>query len=73
MGNKKHESPFTGRWEIVSMDAWDVDYMAEEGPAFIEADEVGIAATEQGGHHEARHAWRKDRSEIDRCRTHLAS
>ena len=36
MGKKKQESSFTGRWQIVSMDEWDVDYMEEEGPAFIE-------------------------------------
>jgi hypothetical protein len=29
------DSPFTGRWRIVSMDEWDVDYVEEEGPAFI--------------------------------------
>jgi hypothetical protein len=32
----KPGSPFTGRWQIVSMDEWDVDWMEEEGPAFIE-------------------------------------
>jgi len=32
----KVQSPFTGRWRIVSMDAWDVDFMEEEGLAFIE-------------------------------------
>ena len=43
MGKKKQESPFTGRWRIISMDEWDVDYMEEEGPAFIEfgADQMG--------------------------------
>jgi hypothetical protein len=25
-------SLFTGRWHIVSMDEWDVDYVEEEGP-----------------------------------------
>jgi hypothetical protein len=33
---KKHEPTFTGRWRIVSMDQWDVDYMEQEGPAIIE-------------------------------------
>jgi hypothetical protein len=36
MGKKKQESPFTGRWHIVSMDEWDVDDTEEEEPAFIE-------------------------------------
>jgi hypothetical protein len=33
MRKKKQESPFTGRWQIVSLDEWDVDDMEEEGPA----------------------------------------
>jgi hypothetical protein len=39
----KPPNPFTGRWRIVSMDRWDVDYVEEEGPAFIEfgADQMG--------------------------------
>jgi hypothetical protein len=34
---------FTGRWRIVSMDEWDMDYVEGEGPAFIEfgADQMG--------------------------------
>jgi len=37
------ETPFTGLWHIVSMDEWDVDYVEEEGTAFIElgADQMG--------------------------------
>jgi hypothetical protein len=31
VGKKKHESPFTGRWHIASMDEWDMDYMEEAG------------------------------------------
>lgn len=40
---KPTKSPFTGRWRIVSMDEWEVDYVEEEGPAFIEfgADQMG--------------------------------
>lgn len=43
MGKKKQKSPFSGRWQIVSMDEWDVGHTAEEGPAFIEfgADRMG--------------------------------
>ena len=32
----KPESPFLGRWHIDSMTSWDVDYLHEEVPAFIE-------------------------------------
>jgi hypothetical protein len=43
MGKKKQKSQFTGRWQIVSMEEWDVDYVEEEGLAFIEfgADQLG--------------------------------
>ncbi len=30
------DSPFTGRWRIVSMSAWDEDYLDKEEPAYIE-------------------------------------
>ena len=33
---KKPPSPLEGRWPIVSMSAWDEDYLHEEEPAFIE-------------------------------------
>jgi hypothetical protein len=33
---KKPPSPFGGRWSIVSMSAWDEDYLHEEEPAYIE-------------------------------------
>jgi hypothetical protein len=32
----KPVSPFLGRWQIVSMSAWDEDYLNEELQAFIE-------------------------------------
>ncbi|MDB5307266.1 MAG: hypothetical protein JWO38_1468 [Gemmataceae bacterium] len=35
MAKAKLINPFTGRWRIVSMSAWD-DYLDEEEPAFIE-------------------------------------
>src|SRR5947209_7477757 len=43
MGKKTQELPFTGRWQFISMDAWDVDDMQEEGPPFIEfgTDQMG--------------------------------
>src|SRR3954453_3954552 len=37
----KPESPFTGRWRIVSMSAWDEDYIDEEEEGFFEFDEKG--------------------------------
>jgi hypothetical protein len=38
MGKNKAEqkSPFTGSWRIVSMSAWEDDYLDEEAQAFIE-------------------------------------
>ena len=37
----KPKSPFLGRWHIVSMSAWDEDYLNEEVQAFIEFDDKG--------------------------------
>jgi hypothetical protein len=39
MAKAKPKSPFTGRWRIVSMSAWENDYLDEEVPAFIEFEE----------------------------------
>jgi hypothetical protein len=42
MGKKaKPPSPFTGRWRIVSMSAWEDGYLDEEAEAFMEFDERG--------------------------------
>jgi hypothetical protein len=41
MGKKKQESPFTGRWRIVSMSAWDDDFLDEEVEAYIEFNDRG--------------------------------
>lgn len=38
---QKTESPFTGRWRIVSMSAWDDIYVNEEAEPFIEFDSNG--------------------------------
>jgi hypothetical protein len=38
---KKPESPFTGRWRIVSMSAWDEDYIDEEEEGYVAFDEHG--------------------------------
>jgi hypothetical protein len=37
----KPKSPFVGRWRIVSMSAWDQDYIDEEEEGFFEFDEKG--------------------------------
>src|SRR6516162_8612316 len=38
---RKSESPFLGRWHIVSMSTWDEDYLNAEVQAFIEFDAKG--------------------------------
>jgi hypothetical protein len=37
----KNQNPFTGRWRIVSMSAWDEDYIDEEEEGFFEFDDKG--------------------------------
>ena len=37
----KSQDPFTGRWRMVSMSAWDQDYIDEEEEGFFEFDEKG--------------------------------
>jgi hypothetical protein len=37
----KSQNPFTGRWCIVSMSAWDEDYIDEEEEGFFKFDEKG--------------------------------
>lgn len=44
MAKSKPQSSFTGRWRIVSMSAWDEDYLDEEVEAFIEFDDKGGGA-----------------------------
>lgn len=41
MAKRKAESPFTGRWRIASMSAWENDYLDEEEPAYIEFKAAG--------------------------------
>jgi hypothetical protein len=41
MAKKKRDSPCTGLWHIVSMEAWDEDYIHEEAQAFIEFEDNG--------------------------------
>jgi hypothetical protein len=37
-------NPFTGRWRIVSMSAWDMDYIDAEEEGFFEFDDTGSGA-----------------------------
>jgi hypothetical protein len=41
MAKSKPKSSFSGRWRIVSMSAWDEDYIDEEEEGFFEFDEKG--------------------------------
>jgi hypothetical protein len=41
MSKAKPKSPFTGRWRIESMSAWDEDFIDEEEEGFIEFDDEG--------------------------------
>jgi hypothetical protein len=41
MAKKKRPNPFLGRWRIVSMSAWENDYLDEEEPAYIEFNDQG--------------------------------
>ena len=44
----KPKSPFTGSWHIVSMPAWEDDYLNEEVQAFIEFNEEGCGSFQFG-------------------------
>ncbi len=48
MAKSKPKSPFTGRWRIVSMSAWEDDYLDEEVQAFIEFEEKGSGSFQSG-------------------------
>ena len=41
MAKSKPQSPFTGRWRIVTMSAWEQDYIDEEQEGYIEFDDKG--------------------------------
>ena len=44
MAKKKPPSPFTGRWRIVSMSAWEAEYIDEEEEGYFEFDEKGYGS-----------------------------
>jgi len=45
----KSPAPFEGRWRIVSMSAWEDDYIDEEEEGFFEFDEKGGGEFQAGG------------------------
>src|SRR5436309_1450908 len=51
------KSHFTGSWRIVSMSAWEVEYLDEEVQAFIEFDEKG-GGSFQFGYVQGQIDWR---------------
>ena len=54
---QKPRSPLLGRWHIVSMSAWDEDYLNEEVQAFLEIDDKG-GGSFQFGYVQGRIDWR---------------
>jgi len=44
----KPESPLDGRWRIVSMSAWEDEYLDEEVQAFLEFEETGRGSFQFG-------------------------
>jgi len=44
----KPANPFMGRWRLVSVSAWEDDYLDEEVQAFIEFDEKGSGSFQFG-------------------------
>ena len=47
-GKRKPESPFTGRWRIVSMTAWDQDFVDAEVEGYFEFDAKGMGEFQFG-------------------------
>src|SRR4051794_37192829 len=45
---RKSDSPFLGRWHIVSMSTWDKDYCNEEVQAYLEFDAKGSGSFQFG-------------------------
>jgi hypothetical protein len=44
----KQIKPFTGKWRIVEMEAWDQDYVDMEVPGFISIDSAGTGQFQFG-------------------------
>ena len=45
MAKSKPQTPFTGRWRIVSMSAWDEAFIDEEEEGYFEFNEKGGSST----------------------------
>jgi len=45
---KKAPNPLAGRWRIISMSAWEDEYLDEEVEAFVEFDEKGSGSFQFG-------------------------
>src|SRR6516165_5828230 len=64
----KTPSPFEGRWWIVSMSAWDEDYINEEEEGYFEFDDRGGGQFHFGyvqGHMDCRLTTRDGNDEMD--------
>src|SRR5438552_18449151 len=64
----KSPSPFEGRWRIVSMSAWDQDYIDEEEEGFFEFDEKGSGEFHFGyvhGHMDCKPTTREGESAVE--------
>jgi len=64
----KATNPFTGQWRIVSMSAWDEDFLDEEVPAFIEFDDLGWGSFHFGnvqGHMDCRLTTRDNEPAVE--------
>ena len=48
MAKATPKSPFTGRWRITSMSAWEDDFLDEEVEAFIDFNEEGTGSFQFG-------------------------
>jgi hypothetical protein len=48
MAKRKSKSPIEGRWEIVSMTEWDMEYIEEELQPFIEFERSGTGVFQFG-------------------------
>jgi hypothetical protein len=64
----KPKSPFTGRWRIVSMSAWDEDFIDEEEEGYFEFDATGGGEFHFGyvhGHMDCRLTTRNGESAVE--------
>ena len=68
MPKPKPKSPFTGRWRITSMSAWEDDFLDEEVEAYIEFEDRGWGAFHFGnvqGHMDCRPTTREGEPAVE--------